>query len=389
MKHVEELKGRRYAVIIDEAHSSQTGDSAKEMKKVLGGGNADPAVSQAAQLAAAEAAEASLVDEVPDPVQDLLAKEVDARGKQANMSFFAFTATPKGRTLELFGRRNPDTGKYEPFHLYSMRQAIEEGFIHDVLANYVTYDTYFQIDKQISDDPKLDKSRASAAIARFVSLHEHNLAQRADVIVNHFRSHVASKIGGQAKAMVVTASRLHALRYKRALDKYCAEHGIGDVGVLCAFSGTLNDEGEEWTEARVNGFPDSETPQRFDTNDWQILVVAEKYQTGFDQPKLYAMYVDKTLTGLAAVQTLSRLNRTHPQKTGTFVLDFRNSHEQIQESFGPWYVRTHAPPTDPHLLCTTPTPNSARSMCCTATRSRRWSGCCSPTRRRTISGSTP
>jgi len=349
MKHVDELKSRRYAVIIDEAHSSQTGESAKEMKKVLGGG-ADDAASEAAELAAAEAAEVSLIDEVPDPVQDLLAKEVDARGKQANMSFFAFTATPKGRTLELFGRRNPDTGKFEPFHLYSMRQAIEEGFIHNVLANYVTYDTYFKIDKQITDDPELDKSRASAAIARFVSLHEHNLAQRADVIVNHFRNHVAGKIGGHAKAMVVTASRLHALRYKRAIDKYCAEHGIGDVGVLAAFSGSLDDDGEEWTESKVNGFPDSETPRRFDTDDWQILVVAEKYQTGFDQPKLYAMYVDKTLTGLAAVQTLSRLNRTHPDKSGTFVLDFRNSHEQIQESFEPWYVRTHAPPTDPHLL---------------------------------------
>ena len=349
MKHVEELASRRYAVIIDEAHSSQTGDSAKEMKKVLGGGPSSSSASEASLLAAAEAAEVSLVDEVPDPVQDLLAKEVDARGRQANMSFFAFTATPKGRTLELFGQRG-ESGKYEPFHLYSMRQAIEEGFIHDVLANYVTYDTYFKIDKAITDDPELDKSRASAAIARFVSLHEHNLAQRADVIVNHFRSHVARQVGGKAKAMVVTASRLHALRYKRALDKYCAEHGIGDVGVLCAFSGTLDDDGEEWTESRVNGFPESETPARFDTDDWQILVVAEKYQTGFDQPKLYAMYVDKTLTGLAAVQTLSRLNRTHPDKTGTFVLDFRNSAESIQESFAPWYVRTVAPPTDPHLL---------------------------------------
>ena len=360
MRHAEGgLKARRYAVIIDEAHSSQTGDSAKEMKKVLGGGAAGtgttPGAAAEAELAAAEAEEA-LTPELPDPVQDLLAVEVHARGRQANMSFFAFTATPKGRTLELFGRRNHDTGKYEPFHLYSMRQAIEEGFIHDVLANYVTYDTYFKIDKAITDDPELDKARASAAIARFVSLHEHNLAQRADVIVNHFRTHVAGKIGGRAKAMVVTASRLHALRYKRALDKYCAEHGIGDVGVLCAFSGTLTDDGPggggmaEWTESKVNGFPDSETPRRFDTDEWQILVVAEKYQTGFDQPKLYAMYVDKTLTGLAAVQTLSRLNRTHPDKTGTFVLDFRNSVESIQESFAPWYVRTHAPPTDPHLL---------------------------------------
>lgn len=350
MRHVDELQARRYAVIIDEAHSSQTGESAKEMKQVLGGGPNSPVDNEETRLSRAEAAEVGLVDEVPDPMQDRLLEAVEARGRQANMSFFAFTATPKARTLELFGERDPATNTCHPFHLYSMRQAIEEGFIHDVLANYVTYDTYFKIDKAITDDPELDKSRASTAIARFVSLHEQNLAQRADVIVNHFRTHVANKIDGKAKAMVVTASRLHALRYKRALDKYCRDHGIGDVGVLAAFSGKLEDDGEEWTEAKVNGFPDSETPAHFDTDDWQILVVAEKYQTGFDQPKLYAMYVDKTLTGLAAVQTLSRLNRTHPDKTGTFVLDFRNSHEQIQASFEPWFVSTHAESTDPHLL---------------------------------------
>jgi type I restriction enzyme, R subunit len=256
-----------------------------------------------------------------------------------------------------------------------MRQAIEEGFIHDVLANYVTYETYFKIDKAITDDPELDKSRASAAIARLVSLHEHNLAQRAEIIVNHFRSHVASKIGGHAKAMVVTASRLHALRYKRALDKYCAEHGIGDVGVLAAFSGKLDDAGEEWTESRVNGYPESETPRRFDTDDWQILVVAEKYQTGFDQPKLYAMYVDKTLTGLAAVQTLSRVNRTHPDKTGTFVLDSvtatsRSRTRSLRGTCAP----TPRRPT--RTCCTTPTRSSAPSTYSAATRSRRWSGFC-------------
>lgn len=350
MKHVDELKQRRYAVIIDEAHSSQTGDSAKEMKKVLGGGGAAGGRTPEQSLAAAEAAEISLVDEVPDPVQDLLAAEVDARGRQSNMSFFAFTATPKGRTLELFGRRADPHAKFTPFHLYSMRQAIEEGFIHDVLDNYVTYETYFKIDKAITDDPNMDQARARSAIARFVSLHEHNLAQRADVVINHFRSHVRKEVGGQAKAMVVTASRLHALRYKRALDKYCADHGIGDVGVLVAFSGSLEDDGADWTESKANGFPDTETPKRFDTDAWQILVVAEKYQTGFDQPKLYAMYVDKTLSGLAAVQTLSRLNRTHPLKKGTFVLDFRNDVEHIRESFAPWFARTQAPPTNPHML---------------------------------------
>jgi type I restriction enzyme, R subunit len=346
MKHVDKLKARRYAVIIDEAHSSQTGDSAKEMKRVLGTGASDPQ----AELAAAEVAETYPGNELPDPVQDLLAEEVAARGRQANMSFFAFTATPKGRTIELFGSAVEGSRDKAAFHTYSMRQAIEEGFIHDVLANYVTYETYFKIDKTISDDPDLDKARAGAAIARFVSLHDYNLAARAEVIVNHFRNHVAGKIGGQAKAMVVTASRLHALRYKRALDKYCNDHGIGGINVIAAFSGKLLDEGEEWTETSVNGFPESETPKRFDSDEWQIMVVAEKYQTGFDQPKLYAMYVDKTLTGLAAVQTLSRLNRTHPDKTGTFVLDFRNTAEDIAESFSPWFIRTHAAPTDPHLL---------------------------------------
>ncbi|MDB4818318.1 putative DNA binding domain-containing protein [Acidimicrobiales bacterium] len=345
MRHVEELKARAYAVIIDEAHSSQTGDSAKEMKKVLGVGSADPV----AVLKAAEAAEWSGVEELPDPVEDALVKEVEARGRQSNMSFFAFTATPKARTLELFGQRSAD-GMFEPFHLYSMRQAIEERFILDVLANYVTYDTYFKIDKAIEEDPNLDSARGRVAIARFVSLHEYNLVQRAEVIVNHFRTHVATKIGGDAKAMVVTASRLHALRYKQALDKYCQDHGIGGVNVLAAFSGDLEVDGETLTEAKVNGFPDTETPKRFDTDEWQILVVAEKYQTGFDQPKLYAMYVDKTLSGLAAVQTLSRLNRTYRDKNGTFVLDFRNSVEDIQTAFEPWFARTIAPKTDPHLL---------------------------------------
>ncbi|MEM9034578.1 MAG: type I restriction endonuclease [Actinomycetota bacterium] len=345
MRHVEELKQRRYAVIVDEAHSSQTGDAAKEMKKVLGAPT-DPA----AELQAAEAAEAGVVDEVPDSVLDALADEVAARGRQANLSFFAFTATPKGRTLELFGQKNPNTDKFEPFHLYSMRQAIQEGFILDVLASYVTYDTFFKIEKAVADDPEFETARARSAIARFVSLHETNLAQRAEVIVEHFRQHVAHRIAGQAKAMVVTASRLHALRYKQALDKYCAEHGIGDVNTLVAFSGSLEVDGEELTESKVNGFPDSQTPAEFDTDAWQILVVAEKYQTGFDQPKLYAMYVDKTLTGLAAVQTLSRLNRTRAEKTGTFVLDFRNSVDDIQNAFEPWYAHTVAPATDPHLL---------------------------------------
>ncbi|MEZ5246311.1 MAG: DEAD/DEAH box helicase family protein [Acidimicrobiales bacterium] len=347
LEKIESLPNRRYAVIADEAHSSQSGETAKDVRKVL------KAQSEEATLAAEELAELGSTDEVPDPVQDQLEAQVAARGKQPNISFFAFTATPKARTLEMFGDSYVDEAgekKYRPFHLYSMRQAIQEGYIHDVLANYTTYQTYWNIEKKVEDDPEYDPGRAKAAIAKFVSLHEHNLAQKADIIINHYRSKVAHLIGGQAKAMVVTASRLHALRYGLALRRYCEENGIDDVGVLVAFSGTLNDNGIDHTETSTNGFPESQTPARFDTDEYQILVVAEKYQTGFDQPKLHTMYVDKPLSGLAAVQTLSRLNRSHPQKDSTFVLDFRNGADDIRRAFAPWYVQTEVPPTDPNLM---------------------------------------
>ena len=331
------LPDRSYAVIVDEAHSSQTGDSATAMKAVLG-----------AKSAPTES------DEPSDPAQEALAAAVAARGKQPNLSFFAFTATPKARTLELFGRFNQATGKHEPSHLYSMRQAIEEGFILDVLANYVTYKTYWQIEQTTPDDPEFDPGKARAAIARFVSLHSYQLAQKAEVIVEHYRAKVRHKIGGMAKAMVVTASREHAARYKLALEEYINRKGYTDVGVLVAFSGSLALDGDDVTETIMNGFPESQTAKEFDTDGWHILVVAEKYQTGFDQPKLYAMYVDKALTGLAAVQTLSRLNRTYDRngirKDGTFVLDFRNEAEDIREAFEPWFGSTVAPPTDPNLL---------------------------------------
>ena len=334
---IESLPDRTYAVIVDEAHSSQTGESATALKAVLGASGADPHP-----------------DEPPDPAEDALAALVAARGRQPNLSFFAFTATPKARTLELFGRHDPATDRHVPFHLYSMRQAIEEGFIHDVLDNYLTYRTYWQIEQTTPDDPEYDPGRAKAAIARFVSLHPHHLAQKAEVIVEHYRRKVRHRIGGTAKAMVVTSSREHAARYKQALDQYVNDKGYTDVGVLVAFSGRLDLDGGEVSESSMNGFPESQTPDRFDTDDWHILVVAEKYQTGFDQPKLYAMYVDKPLTGLAAVQTLSRLNRTYDRagvrKEGTFVLDFRNDADAIREAFEPWYGETVAPPTDPNLL---------------------------------------
>ena len=353
LKQGSDLPHRRYAVVVDEAHSSQTGESVKDLKLVLGdastGGDPERALAAAEAAESARAAGSAQRSEPPDPVADALEAGARARGHQHNISFFAFTATPKGRTLEQFGRLNPVTGKHQPFHLYTMRQAIEEGFILDVLASYTTYKTYWNIEKTVPDDPAYDAAKAKAAIARFVSLHEHNLAQKAEVIIEHFRQHVRHKIGGRAKAMVVTASRLHAVRYQQALTGYCNEHGY-DIGVLVAFSGTVLPGSGDWTEANMNGFPDTQTTARFEEDRWQIIVVAEKYQTGFDQPLLYAMYVDKTLTGLAAVQTLSRLNRTCDGKDGTFVLDFRNDAEDIRASFAPWYTSTVAPPTDPNLL---------------------------------------
>ncbi len=333
---------RRYAVIIDEAHSSQTGEAAKDLRLAIG-------ATEEQELTVAEAEDMGLVAVPVDPVEEALARAVAARGMPANLSFFAFTATPKAKTLEHFGTRNPATSKFEAFHLYPMRQAIEEGFILDVLASYVTYETYWRIEKAVADDPKYEAPKARRAIARFVGLHEVNLAQKAEIIVEHYRTHVAHRIDGRAKAMVVTSSRLAAVRYKLALDAYVAAHGYGDVRVLVAFSGTVGDGGLDWTEAKMNGFPDSQTAPRFN-DEGHILVVAEKYQTGFDQPLLYAMYVDKTLTGLAAVQTLSRLNRICDGKDGTFVLDFRNDAQNIARAFEPWYGQTVAPPTDPNLL---------------------------------------
>ena len=337
---VSELGRQRFAVIVDEAHSSQTGEAAKDLKAALGSAS-DDATLHAAELADTAAA--------PSEPQDALAANVAARGRQPNLSFFAFTATPKARTLELFGR--PDLeGNYAPFHLYSMRQAIEEGFILDVLANYTTYATYWKVGKAVTDDPEYDARRARAAIARFVSLHPHNLAQKAEVIVEHYRAHTRHKIGGRGKAMVVTSSRLHAVRYKEAIEAYVKHGGYADIKVLVAFSGTVTDGGKDHTEPSMNGVPESQTATVFAGAEYGLLVVAEKFQTGFDQPLLHTMFVDKVLVSLAAVQTLSRLNRIHPEKIDTFVLDFRNEADAITEAFEPWYETTTAKPTDPNLL---------------------------------------
>ncbi|KQS69273.1 type I restriction endonuclease subunit R [Modestobacter sp. Leaf380] len=335
-----QLEDKRIAVIVDEAHSSQSGDAAQSVKKVLG-----------------SAAEDEDVDD-----QDLLAAEVNAvlvsakaRGKQGNLSFFAFTATPKTKTLQLFGqRRADDPTQYEAFHLYSMRQAIDEGFILDVLAHYLTYKRYYRLANGLTnDDPEVEKGRASVALARFVDLHPSNLEQRAEIVVKHFQAVTAGKIGGRGKAMVVTRSRLHAVRYVRAIRAYLDKHAITDVHAFVAFSGSLTDPGVSAetpvTESSLNGFPESQTKQRFH-DEGQLLIVAEKYQTGFDEPLLHTMYVDKSLAGVRAVQTLSRLNRTTPGKEDTFVLDFVNTAEQIKDEFAPFFETTWTEETDPNLL---------------------------------------
>ena len=339
-------KARRYAVVVDEAHSSQSGIAAKELRAALTKGqDADAALIEAEREEQAE--EAAMGDG-----EDRLVATLAGRGRQENISFFAFTATPKAKTLELFGHKveTPEGSRFVPFHLYSMRQAIDEGFILDVLENYTTYKTYWKIEKAIADDPEHDKTRAKAAIAKFVALHPTNLAQKAEIIVEHFRQHTQPMIGGRAKAMVVTSSRLHAVRYKEAIDKYINEHQYTDLGTLIAFSGKVLDDNVTYTEASMNGFGDRETAERFDTDDFQVLIVAEKFQTGFDQPLLHTMYVDKVLSGLNAVQTLSRLNRTMDGKVSTFVLDFRNETDDIEKAFAPWFEQTQAVPTDPNLL---------------------------------------
>lgn len=319
-------KDKKYAIVIDEAHSSTSGRNMMALKESL-------SLEEAAELAQKE-------EEESIDAEDKINKELENFVDDSNVSFFAFTATPKGSTLRLFGSQGED-GKYYPFHIYSMRQAIEEGFILDVLQNYMTYKMYYKVAKKIKDDPSFEKSKATKAIARFVSLHPHNIAQKTEVMVEHFRNSTIKKIGGKAKAMVVTSSRKHAVRYKLAFDKYIKEKGYTDLKTLVAFSQTVKDEGVEYTESKMNdGLRESQLPSEFDKDESKILIVADKYQTGFDQPKLHTMFVDKKLSGVKAVQTLSRLNRIYPGKEDTFILDFVNDPEDIKEAFLPFYEVT-------------------------------------------------
>jgi type I restriction enzyme R subunit len=335
-EQMREIPGKRFAIIIDEAHSSQSGESMRHLNKVLSAGSL-------------EEAERLDADVEADELEDEVTREVKKRGHLPNASYYAFTATPKKQTLELFGAKQPD-GSFAAFSLYSMRQAIEEGFILDVLENYTTYQTYWNLLKKIQDDPRYETAKAKKLLMAFVDLHEHTIGKKIEIIVEHFASQVQDRIKGHAKAMIVTRSRLHAVRYKLALDAYLKEHGY-PFKALVAFSGTVNDKGLEYTESGMNGFPEKKTAEYFKKDEYKILVVAEKFQTGFDQPLLHTMYVDKRLNGLHAVQTLSRLNRIHPDKTETFVLDFANEAEDIEKAFQPYYERTVlTEATDPNQL---------------------------------------
>lgn len=332
------MKAKKFAVIIDEAHSSTAGKDMAAITKTLGSG------------------EISISEDGVYDAEDMIVDELARNGKQSNVSMFAFTATPKPTTLNLFGRVNKK-GQREAFHLYSMKQAIEEGFIIDVLENFTEYKTYYQINKEISEDPRCKTVDAKRQIARFVELHETNIAQRVEVIVEHFRTTVIDELGGMAKAMVITASRASAVKYRQAFEDYVNKKGYTNIHALVAFSGKvkLPDDDKEYTESGMNGFSEEKLPKMFDSDAFNVLLVANKYQTGFDQPKLCAMYVLKKLRGVNAVQTFSRLNRICPPfEKKTFILDFVNTYEEIVDAFSPYYTTT--------LLANSVSPNSVYEL---------------------------
>ena len=350
-----EIAGHRFAIVVDEAHSSQSGDAATAVKAALRDLGLD----------------ADDEDEGATTVEAKLERKAAQRSQASNLSYFAFTATPKSKTLELFGTLDTVAGKatYRPFHTYSMRQAIEEGFILDPLRNYVTYDTYWKLVNKNPDEREVDPSKANTLLARYAVTHPSTVAQHAKIIVEHFRAHTQGRLGGRAKAMVVTASRKSAVQMSRAIKQHIDDMGYG-IGVLVAFSGSLTYEKEEVTESKENGgLPEGALPKAFAYTraddlaahtggrgkpEYRILVVAEKYQTGFDQPLLTTMYVNKKLAGISAVQTLSRLNRTADRKSQTdlAVVDFVNDAEDIQEAFRPYYEEAMTLPSDPNLLYT-------------------------------------
>jgi type I restriction enzyme R subunit len=335
------LKSRRFALIIDEAHSSQSGSAAQKLRAALTKEDKPKKVVQVD--IEGQPIEVDVDVEIdPEDItsEDVINTVLQGRKRPENVSYFAFTATPKAKTMELFGRPG-EGGLPEAFHVYSMRQAIEEGFILDVLRNYTSYKMFYKLGS-LSDDKLVPQRKAKVALARYAVLHPYNIAQKVVVIVEHFRQHVATKLGGKAKAMVVTDSRKAAVRYKLAMDKYITERGYDkDMRALVAFSGAVEDLDsgpDPFTESNMNPDVQGRDPaDAFKENIYRVLLVANKYQTGFDQPLLYAMYVDKRLSGVLAVQTLSRLNRTYPGKDETFVLDFVNKPDEILAAFQPYY----------------------------------------------------
>lgn len=339
-EQVKSLPGKQFAVIIDEAHSSQSGEATRHLNTVLAAGSLDEAEAQ-------ENTGQGKNDF--DIIEERIEQEIHHRGQLSNVSYFAFTATPKPKTLELFGTPS-EGGGFRAFSLYPMRQAIEEGFILDVLQNYTTYQEYWNLLKKIKDDPTYDKTKASRLLISFVNLNEQTIQKKVELIVEHFVNQVQGRIEGHAKAMIVTRSRLHAVRYKQQIDTYLTNKGY-PIKALVAFSGKVLDGGIDFTESGMNGFSETQTAQTYKLDTYKLLIVAEKFQTGFDQPLLHTMYVDKKLNGLHAVQTLSRLNRVHPNKSETFVLDFANSADEIQKAFEPYYEKTIlSESTDPNLL---------------------------------------
>ena len=333
-EQVDAANGRNYAIICDEAHSSQTGSSAMKLKTALA--DLRDALKEYAEIEGIE-------EEKVDP-QDKLVRELIAHGRHKNLSFFAFTATPKDTTLEMFGEQDKN-GQFHPFHIYSMHQAIEEGFILDVLQNYMTYKTCFKIANSTPDNPEVPASRASKVIKKYQQLHPENIRQKSEIIVETFMGTTRGKINGRAKMMVVTASRPAAVLFFKAIKRYAEDQGYGEVKPLVAFSGEVILDEESYTESGLNVRPDgshiseAQTKQEFHDH-FNILIVAEKYQTGFDEPLLHTMIVDKKLRGVKTVQTLSRLNRTCPGKNDTFILDFANEKEDVQADFQVFYHET-------------------------------------------------
>ena len=332
-----ELKGKSFAVIIDEVHSSQTGESARNLKVSLSKGLDEDAGDD---------------DPEASDMDARIIRDMEQRGKQNHISYFGFSGTPKNKTLELFGRRDED-GTFLPFHVYSMKQSISEVFTLDVLQNYNTFKRYFQLVKNVSDDKVYETARTLRALTNYVDLQPHSIETKAKIMLEHFVEHTAKTIGNKGRAMLITRSRLHCVRYKLEFDKQMREMDLS-YGPLVAFSGTVHDtdNGQDYTENGMNGLPPGVSiPDTFKSPDYRILIVSNKFQTGFDEPMLHTMYVDKRLDGLQCVQPLSRLNRVAEGKTDTLVLDFVNEPDAVQAAFQQYYQTTMlAEETDPNRL---------------------------------------